>query len=181
MGFTHEITLLKDLVKSSSLFATVSFNSLIDKLPELESRANKINTEDYDFLFMVGWVYSGILWIGRTHDDGLPQDVVDIVFDPSILKQGGTQDPLLTAVHDQIDNRHNRWVFAGRDALNDLTKFVDMGINLKGDYNDKLLCFIIGQWFLWNLFSERPEWASTQTCAVVGSMLYKGAISTLGA
>ena len=65
MEFKKEIEQLRGIVKTSSLFATVSLNSLLDRLPELEARAEKINIQDYDFLFMVGWVYSGIMWISR--------------------------------------------------------------------------------------------------------------------
>lgn len=179
MEFKKETEQLRGIVKSSSLFATVSFNSLLDSLPEFEARAEKINTQDYDFLFMVGWVYSGILWINRARTVGLPDEALEALYDPSILKRDEAINPHLKAVHDVIDARHNRWFSDGKHALADLTQFVNRGIDAIKNNDDNLYCFAIGQWFLWNLFQEKPEWASIQTCTQIGSSMFTGAISTL--
>jgi hypothetical protein len=179
MEFKKEIEQLRGIVKTSSLFATVSLNSLLDRLPELEARAEKINIQDYDFLFMVGWVYSGIMWISRGHTGGLPEEVLDAVYDPSILKRDEANNPHLKAVHDVIDARHNRWFTAGKHAITDLTQFVNRGLDAIKNNEDNHYCFAIGQWFLWNLFQEKPEWASIQTCTLIGSSMFRGAISTL--
>jgi hypothetical protein len=172
---------LCDLVRNGQMFATISFNSILDEFPELDKRANQINVDDYDYLYTVAWVFCGTLLIGRDYVDGLPKHLQNIPFDRQRHNITPSNDSNLKSVGDVLERRWERWFDQGIGGYNDLTKFVENGLRRVQVHEQTPAArdFLIGQWFLWNLFGEKPDWASIGLTQTLGGVIMRGATSTL--
>jgi len=172
---------LNDLVRNGQMIATVSLKSMLEKFPELNERADQIDVDDYDYLYTIAWVYCGVLLIERNYKDGLPKRLLNIPFDKQLHKATLSNDPNLKPVEDALERRWERWFDQGIDGYNDLAKFMDIGF--EGLESKEQIPgardFILGQWFLWNLFGERPNWASIKLTQTIGGIIMRGAVSTL--
>ncbi|MBT7091980.1 MAG: hypothetical protein HN936_01955 [Bacteroidetes bacterium] len=179
MKYTKIREALIGLVEFSSLLATISFDGLVKKLPEFEDRVNQIDISYYDFLYMTGCIYSGLLHLKMKFRTDLPVDLLNTVFDPEIISPDRNKSHQYGTVSEAIDARYDRWFADGNRAVDDLEVFIDRSKMDVDKMEDNVYTFLIGRWFLWNLFGKEPTWASIETCSIIGGSMFFGGVKIL--